>query len=100
MTKYLLAFVAVVGLGMGSIACGGNACEDNAQTAADKIASCISTPGTSTSTSSSASTTVECTAEREAASKKLADCYSAAECKAIDGSDTPAATKLQECLTK
>lgn len=96
MTKYLFACVAVVTLSLGSVACGGNACEDNAQKAADKIASCISTTETSTSTESS--TEVECTEELEAQTKKLADCYEAADCKALDGSDVDAALKLAECL--
>lgn len=40
MTKYLLALVAVMGLGMGAVACGGDDCEKFADAFADKAKEC------------------------------------------------------------
>lgn len=93
MTKYLLAIVAVVGFG--TVACGGNDCEDAANRIADAISACSSASATETSTSTS--TEQECTEELAAAAQKAADCIESVDyCKVLSG-DVDEATKYAEC---
>ncbi len=80
--------------GSSSGGAGGQRCEDAAERLQDKIGTCISTSGSSTSTS----TTVECTLALAESTEKVANCYDAAECKAISGEDAAAARALAECL--
>lgn len=96
MTKYLLAFVAVVG--MGTVGCGGDDCTDGADRIKAKAEECGLTTGTTDSDSSSSD--AECTEEAGALAQKTATCYEAASCEALKGEDTAGATTFAECVTK
>lgn len=95
MTKYLLAVVAL--MGMGAVGCGKDDCEDAADRLTAKMEECgMKTEGSASASGSGA----ECTEEAGKAAQKLAGCYESADCKAIKGEDADAALKLGECITK
>lgn len=78
MTKYLLAVVAV--MGMSTVACGGNKCDDAADRITAKIEEC---GGKAPAATDGEGDTAECTDEAATAAEKAATDFEAQDCEAI-----------------
>ena len=81
MTKYLLAVVAVMGLA--TVGCGGNACEEQSDRINDKIEGCEGTVPAKQDNAEDAAGDTECSDTNEADAKKAADAFVALSCEEI-----------------
>ena len=90
MTKYLFAAAALAAFG--SVACGGNDCDDGADRTRAKRDECGLESAEATASDA------ECTEEDGARAQRAAECYEAAECPALQGTDIPGSVVLGECL--
>ena len=91
MTKYLLAFVAVVG--MGTVGCSGSDCEDGAERTRAKLEECgIDIPESDANEENAEE--AECTEAAGTAAQKAATCAEATAC----GDDF--LVKYAECAAK
>jgi hypothetical protein len=82
------------------VACGGDECEKAADRMEAVMADCgIDNTATSSTTGTATGTTeAECTEEDGAGMSCMADCYEAADCAGVDGSDLDAALELGGCM--
>lgn len=81
MTKYLLAIVAVVG--MGTVGCGGNACEEQADRINDHIESCGGTVPAANDSAEENAGDKECTEDDEKTLTALADAFEKQSCEEV-----------------
>ena len=79
------------------VACGGDECEKAADRMEAAMADC-GIENTSTATTTTGTTEAECTDEDAEGLSCMADCYEAADCAAVDGSDLDAALDLGGCM--
>jgi len=78
------------------VACGGDECEKAADRMEAVMADCgIENTATGTTTGT---TEAECTDEDAEGLSCMADCYEAADCAAVDGSDLDLALELGGCM--
>ena len=97
MTKYSFVYVAFVAVvGMGTVGCGGDDCEDGADRIQAKFKEC----GNAVEPAAAKDADLECTEKRAAEAQRSAACYEAAKCPAVRNEDVAGAVTLGECLAR
>ena len=81
MTKYLFAVAAV--MGMATVGCGGNACEEQADRINDHIEGCGGTVPTAKDGDEQTAGDTECSDSKETDAKKAADTFTALKCEDV-----------------
>lgn len=76
-----------------------SACSDPCEKAGDRITAKYEECGIDVGEDTGGGEEVECTKEEEEAAICTADCVEAADCAALDGSDTDLALEYVDCLT-